>query len=104
MGPADSHFWEARAEGLYLRRDYESCLEILYGQHKLPPHSHAQIAACYAQLGRMEEARQAVDQFRSMCPEDVNFSRYAANHARICKRQEDADNWIEGYRKAGLLD
>jgi adenylate cyclase len=96
--------WEAKAEALYLHRDYESCLEILNGQHKLPRHSYTQIAACYAQLGRMEEARQAVDQFKSLCTEDVNFPRYAANHARICKRQEDADNWLEGYRKAGLLD
>ena len=23
-------------------------------------------------------------------------------HVRMCKRQEDADHWIEGYRKAGL--
>jgi len=96
--------WEAKAETLYLHRDYEACLKILNGKHKLPPHSYTHIAACYAQLGRMEEARQAVDQFRSLCTEDVNFPRYAANHARICKRQEDADNWIEGYRKAGLLD
>ncbi len=68
----------------------------------IDPHSYTHIAACYAPLERMEEARQAVDQFRSLCTEDVNFPRYAANHARICKRQEDADNWIEGYRKAGF--
>ncbi len=69
-----------------------------------PPHTHAQIAACYAQLGRMEEAYQAVALFRSVCAEDVNFPRFAANHAKICKRQEDKDNWLDGYRMAGLLE
>ena len=105
LDPQSAGFnWEAKAETLYLHRDYEACLEILNGRHNPPPHSYTHIAACYAQLGRMEEARQAVTQFRSLCAEDVDFPRYAANHARICKRQEDADNWMEGYRKAGLLD
>jgi len=54
--------WEAKAETLYLQRNYEACLKILNGKHKLPPHSYTHIAACYAQLGRLEEARQAVDQ------------------------------------------
>ena len=95
---------EAKAETLYLLRDYETSLETIKAWHNPPPHTYTLMAACYAQLGRMKEARQAVAQFRSLCAEDVNFPRYAANHARICKRQEDADNWIEGYRIAGLLD
>jgi adenylate cyclase len=96
--------WEGMAEALYLHCDYEASLGIYKGRHNPPPHTYAHMAACYAQLGRMEEARQAVSQFRSLCAKDVNFPRYAAHHARICKRQEDADNWTEGYRKAGLLD
>ena len=54
--------------------------------------------------GASQEARNAAARFRSLCTEDADFPRYAANHARICKQQEDANNWIEGYRKAGLLD
>ncbi len=104
----DSQFgdflWESKAETLYLLRDYEASLETIKAYHNPPPHTYTLMAACYAQLGRMKEARQAVAQFRSLCAEDVNFPRYAANHARICKRQEDADNWTEGYRLAGLLD
>jgi len=97
-------YWEAKAETLYLLRDYESSLETFKAWHNPPPHTYAHMAACYAQLGRMEEALNATAQFRSLCAEDVDFPRYAANHARICKRQEDANNWLEGYRKAGLLD
>ena len=51
----------------------------------------------------MDEAQQAAAKFRSVCAEDVNFQRYAINHASICKRQEDKDNWLDGYRMAGLL-
>ena len=57
-----------------------------------------------AALGRMDEAHQAAARFRSLCAEDANFARYAANHANICKRQEDKDNWLNGYRMVGLLD
>jgi adenylate cyclase len=100
----DGFYWEAKAETLFLIRDYESALETFLAWHNPPPHTYAHMAACYAQLGRMEEALETTTQFRSLCAQDVNFSRYAANHAKLCKRQEDADNWMEGYRKAGLLD
>jgi hypothetical protein len=55
-------------------------------------------------LGHIEEALKTTAHFRTLCVEDMDFPRYAANHARLCKRQEDADNWMEGYRKAGLLE
>ena len=97
-------FWEVKAETLYMHRDYESSLDAYKSWHNPPPHTYAHMAACFAQLGRMEEALEATVHFRSHSAEDVNFSRYAANHARLCKRQEDADNWMEGYRKAELLD
>ena len=62
------------------------------------------LAACYAQLGRMEEARHAAKLFEEGRPADSNFSFYASAHARLCKNREDADHWLEGYRKAGLID
>lgn len=95
---------EEKGETLYLLCDYEAALEIYKGWHNPPPHTYTHMAACYAQLGQLEEAKKATARFKSLCSADVNFPRYAANHARICKRQEDADNWTGGYRKAGLLD
>jgi len=97
-------FWELEAETLFLLGQYEAALEIYDSRQNPPPHTLTHMAACYAQLGRMEEAREAAARFRSLCTPDVNFPRYAAHHARICKRRQDADNWLEGYRKAGLLD
>ena len=96
--------WELKSECLYLRREYQASIEIMLSWRDPPPHTYAHIAACYAHLGRMDKANQAVDRFRSLCAENVNFPRYAADHARICNRQEDKDNWLNGYRKAGLLD
>ena len=100
----DAFFWEAKGEILYLLRAYESSLETFKEWHNPPPHTYAHMATCYAQLGRMDEARQTAAEFRSLCTEEADFPRYARNHARICARQEDADNWMDGYRKAGLLD
>ena len=105
MDPQYAGFsWEEMAETSYLLCNYEAALEIYKGRHNPPPHTYTHMAACYAQLGRLEEAKKATARFKSLCSADVNFPRYAANHARICNRQEDADNWTEGYRKAGLLD
>ncbi len=105
MDPHVSDFaWESTAECLYMLREYEASLDIMMSWRAPPPHTYSQMAACYAHLGRMDEAYQAAARFRSLCAEDVNFPRFAANHASICKRQEDKDNWLNGYRKAGLLD
>ncbi len=105
MDPHVSDFaWESNAECLYMLREYEASLDIMMSWRAPPPHTYSQMAACYAHLGRMDEPYQAAARFRSLCAEDVNFPRFAANHASICKRQEDKDNWLNGYRKAGLLD
>jgi adenylate cyclase len=96
--------WESKAECLFMLREYEECLKILLSWQDPPPHSYAQMAACYVHLGQMEMAHLAAEKFRTVCAEDENFPRYAANHASICKRDEDKENWLSGYRMAGLLD
>ena len=96
--------YESKTDCLFMLCEYETALDIMQSWRDPPPHTYAHIAACLAHLGRMEESCKSVEKFRSHCAKDVNFARYAANHARICRRQEDKDNWLEGYRKAGLLD
>jgi adenylate cyclase len=96
--------YESKTDCLFMLREYDAALEIMQSWRDPPPHTYAHIAACYAHLDRMEESRKSVENFRLHCAKDVNFARYASNHERICKRQEDKDNWLEGYRKAGLLD
>ena len=50
----------------------------------------------------MDEARAAKQFFVNSCPEGFDFSFYTATHLRMCKRPEDAEHWLEGYRKVGL--
>ena len=96
--------WESKVECLYMLREYEESLKILLSWQDPPPHSYAQMAACYAHLGQIEKASQAAKKFRSVCAVDEDFPRFAANHASICRRDEDKENWLSGYRMAGLLN
>ena len=105
MDPHVSDFsMESKTECLFMLREYQACLDIMLSWSDPPPHAYSHMAACYAYLGRMDEAYQAAARFRSLCAEDANFPRYATNHADICKRQEHKDNWLNGYRMAGLLE
>ena len=62
------------------------------------------LAVNYAQLGHMEKALAAKKTFDDNRPENVDFTFYAATHVRMCKRTEDVEHWLDGYRKAGLID
>ena len=50
----------------------------------------------------MDEARAAFESYERLRPPDADFAYYLAAHVRLCMRQEDADHWVEGYRRAGL--
>ena len=100
---APDFFFEALAESYYMMRDYNKALEIYQSWEKPPAHSHTQVAACYAQLGQMDDAFAAARAFKEIYPEEADFAYYASAHARLCKRPEDAEHWLDGYRKAGLM-
>jgi adenylate cyclase len=96
-------FRENLAEAFYLMRDYENAL-VEYKRWQNPSHhTFTHIAACYAQLGRQDEAAAAAQVFEKNSPPDADFASYAKAHARLCKRAEDSEHWLEGYRKAGLM-
>lgn len=100
---ARDHWFESLAEASYMLRKYEEAIE-LYQQWQNPPvHMLTHLAACYAQLGKMDNAHQAVEEFERKRPANSDFRFYAKAHARLCKRPEDANHWLEGYRKAGLI-
>ena len=48
--------------------------------------------------------RRAAATFNERRPKDSDFSFYAAAHARLCKQPEEAEHWLKGYRKAGLIE
>ena len=85
-------------------RDYKKAVAIYERWQNPPVHMYTHLAACYAQLGRMEEAVRVTKIFEENRPKGSDFSYYATAHARLCKRSEDADHWLQGYRKAGLID
>ncbi len=100
---ARDHWFESLAEASYMLGRYEDAIE-LYQQWQNPPvHMLTHLAACYAQLGQMDKARRAVEEFERKRPANSDFDFYANAHARLCKRPEDANHWLEGYRKAGLI-
>ena len=100
---APDNLSEDLAEAYYMRGEYEKTIEIYQRWQNPPVHMYTHLAACYAQLDRWDDVQRVVAIFRKECPKDADFASYAAAHARICKRPEDADHWLDGYRKAGLL-
>jgi TolB-like protein/Flp pilus assembly protein TadD len=93
---------EVYFEAHYLGGQYELALEQLVGWQSPPKHIYLEKAAALAQLGRTEEAHEAVRQFELVRPEDWNIVDYVNATKRMCVRPEDAERWLEGFRKAGL--
>jgi TolB-like protein len=102
----DPHFPDSYREGLfdvyYMARDYEQAVRVAREWPNPPHHIYAALAAVYAQLGRVDEARDAVATYQRERPKNSEFASLLAAHLKMCARQEDADHWLEGYRKAGL--
>jgi len=98
---ADS-FREAFMEAYYLGGQYELALEQLVGWQDHSPYIYLTAAATYAQLDRIDEARDAIRQFEKMRPEGWNMEEVIRAHARMCAKPEDGERWVEGFRKAGV--
>ena len=90
------------AECRYMSHEYEAAIEVYTRWQNPPLNMYTQLAAAYAQLGHMDEARTAFDTYQRLRPPDADFASYLAAYVRLCQRQEDADHWVEGYRKAGF--
>jgi TolB-like protein/DNA-binding SARP family transcriptional activator len=98
---ADS-FREIFFEHYYIRGQYEKALEQMIGWRDYSPYVCLEAAAAFAQLDRMSEAREAVQQFENIRPEGWNMGEVIRAHARMYAKPEDAERWMEGFRKAGL--
>jgi adenylate cyclase len=98
---ADS-FREAYFEAHFYGGQYELALEQLVGWQSPPAHNYLDKAAALALLGRTEEAHEAVRQFELVRPEGWNMADYFRATNRMCAKPEDAERWLEGYRKAGV--
>ncbi len=90
-------------DAYYMNREYERAIETMNEWRNPHVFHYGDLAAAYAQLGRMDEAHAAAAQLNKAMPEGYDFAAVAAAQAGMCKRKEDAEHWLEGYSKAGLL-
>jgi adenylate cyclase len=91
-------YWSMLAIGLYAARRYEEALDAYrrIAVWKKPWHL-ARLAACYAQLGRLDEARAQAAEVLRLDPE------FRLSNVKLFYRNPaDAENSFEGMRKAGL--
>ncbi|MEM7171477.1 MAG: adenylate/guanylate cyclase domain-containing protein [Pseudomonadota bacterium] len=99
---ASDAYREVYFEVHFLGGQYELALEQLLGWQFPPKHIYLEKAAALAQLGRTEEAHEAIRQFELVRLENWNIVDYVNTIKRMCVRPEDAERWLEGFRKAGL--
>ena len=93
--------WDLRAEALYGLERFAEAADIL--ERKASPHYYnfGQLAACYGQLGRQEEAAACWARVLRDCPE-TKLADVGRDLAYL--NREDEDRWSEGLLKAGLRD
>jgi adenylate cyclase len=91
-------YWTDLAIGLYAARRYAEALDAnrRIAAWKSPAHL-ARLAACYAQLGRLEEARAEAAELLRVKP-DFRISGQVASY----RAPADAEHERDGLRKAGL--
>ncbi|MFL6515029.1 MAG: adenylate/guanylate cyclase domain-containing protein [Chthoniobacterales bacterium] len=84
----------------YRKKDYRKALEVAL-QLNAPQnyYTHAVLAMCYAQLGRMEEARQALQDMLALKPNYAEVAREL--HGRWIP-PDLVEKLMDGLRKAGL--
>ncbi len=95
-------YQESLGEALYMARDYAAAVEAFNRMGQKPPWTHGYLAAGYAQLGRMDEARDEAQAFRDAAKEGYSAEDYIAMDLRMYRDQSIKDHWLEGYRKAGI--
>jgi adenylate cyclase len=91
----------------YLSGNYENAITTISQIAKLEPESYACLAASYAQLGRVEEAKKVAEdcvEHTEECTKSVpEWREYWANCLNF-KEQDPVDHLIEGLDKAGLVN
>ncbi len=94
---------EPLIDAFYMLRDYGKAIDLFRQWRHPPAHILLDVAACYAQLGSVKDARAMVSSFETARPSGFDLAGYVAVHVSFYKHQEDRDHWLEGYRKAGIV-
>jgi adenylate cyclase len=86
----------------YMLHNYDKVIEIHRFYQNVPAFLYLILAATAAQLGRQEQARDAVKDYERLRPAGHDAVAMINYQIRMCWRQEDRDHWLDGYRKAGI--
>jgi TolB-like protein/Flp pilus assembly protein TadD len=92
-------YWEIRCIALLRARRFAETIECVQRMTRQFSWSRADLAACYALLGRMEEARAEAAEVLRMQP---NFTISWLLKEEPDKNPADAEPWVQGMRLAGL--
>ncbi|MFQ5955103.1 MAG: adenylate/guanylate cyclase domain-containing protein [Kiloniellales bacterium] len=95
-------FFGALAAYHYMVRDYERAVEAAkMCVQRFPQYAsgHRWLAAALAQLGRTDEARDALAKFLDRSP---NYAMERARHLYRFRHEKDVEHVLDGLRKAGL--
>jgi adenylate cyclase len=103
------HWYHALA--LYSGREYEQAVKALKEMRSLDRWSRGLLAACYAQTGRLDEARSELDAFIGERERELNERGEAPPRTRLdlalsradrYRNPLDREHFLDGLRKAGL--
>ena len=99
---ADDQRLDILCDTYYLLGDYEKVIQIHQNYLNAPGGVKDVLAAAMAQAGRIEEAREVIDQMEKSGFTRSDSAKSIALQMLHCSRDQDRDRWLEGYRKAGL--
>ncbi len=99
---ADDQRLDILCDTFYMLRQYDKVIQIHQAYRNAPPGLLPVLAAAYAQVGKVDEARKTLQTMEQRgCPVSACL-RTIPVHLAHCSRPEDREHWLEGYRKAGL--
>ncbi|MEM6409618.1 MAG: hypothetical protein AAF700_14545 [Pseudomonadota bacterium] len=95
-------FAECYADTYYMTGDYQKALQSYNDQAEAPPQTQVVLAACLAQLGRIDEARACLSDPVFGSPDAFDILSFAKAQVATCLQASDRDHWAEGFRRAGI--
>ncbi|MEM6311848.1 MAG: hypothetical protein AAF754_17590 [Pseudomonadota bacterium] len=90
-------------EVYYLAGRFDDAIAAIAAYPDKIPEITAEVAAAYAQAGRLEEAETLRKQFEETRPEGYTFQDHLPSILRLCAYEPERERWLEGYRKAGFV-
>ena len=95
-------FMSVRGMALLLMGQYDEAVkwnEMAVRQPNAHFHNHAILASSLGHVGRIDEAKRAMDETRRLRPD---YSSALVQRTIPFQRHEDLEHFLEGLRKAGL--